>query len=136
MYRKIVEIQMNENLKSRQNSIDTKLQLFLKLAHYIKLGWSINFMFTYRYIDNNISFGQDNQSIENHYTYDQEREAAKFILDDESFAKTERTIGLFKIDNKTITLYRRRILQNVIMVDLNDFTNGLIEKKKFSNFIK
>jgi hypothetical protein len=136
MYRKIVEIQMNENLNSRQKSIDTKLQLFLKLAHYIKLGWSINFMFTYRYIDNNISFGQDNQSIENHYTYDRDMEAAKFVLEDESFVKTERTLGLFQIDNKIITLYRRRILHNVIMVELNDLTNGLIEKKKFSNFIK
>ncbi len=132
IYRKLFEIQMRQS-----TGINTKLQLFMKLAHYLKSGWSINLMFTYRYIDNNFAFIDDNGILDSSYiSFDNILEASKLVIDDENFRKNEKILGKYQIENNNITLYRWKILHNIIMMDLNDFTAGLLEGKKFSNFIK
>jgi len=132
MYKKIYEYFLS---KREETTINTKLQFFMKMVHFIKLGWSINFMFAYHQIDNSFSFISDNQILENYYIQC-DKEAVNFILDDENFRRTEELLGNYKIENQIVKLYRRRILHNILMVELSDFTTGLIENRKFNKLIK
>lgn len=132
IYKDLLEIQLKS--KKINHGIKTKLQFFMKITNFIKRGWSINFMFAYNSMENKFNFYGNNE-IEDRYK-DTSIEAIKFMIEDDIYNKNQELLGKYKIENKNVTIFRNRVLHNIIMSDLNDFTNNLIIGKKFSSLIK